>query len=149
MPLKICTACKHPKDLENDFNKKKSSPDGRQNVCRECNKKKSNAYYATNKKKHKRAVKIHKERYKQEVHQWIASYLVEKGCTDCPEKDIRCLEFDHVRGKKSRNISNMITNICSLKVIQLEIQKCDVRCANCHRKRTADVQGWYKSGLVT
>lgn len=135
MPTKICTNCKHPKDLENDFNRKHGSPDGKQNVCRECNKKKCSNYYINNKKNHKRAVAIHKEKYKQEVHQWIVDYLTERGCSDCPEKDIRCLEFDHVRGKKSRNISTMIQNICAIETIKCEIRKCDVRCANCHRKK--------------
>ena len=145
MPEKICTLCQLPKDLENDFNKKKSSPDGKQNVCREGNKNKSNRYYARNKDTHIKAVSIHKEKYKQEVHQWIIDYLSTHSCVDCPEKDIRCLEFDHVRGKKSRNVSTMINNICSLDLIKSEIQKCDVRCANCHRKKTAIDFDWYKN----
>jgi hypothetical protein len=146
MPKKICTLCQVPKILK-EFNIKRRAPDGRQNVCRECNSEKGKKYYLANKEKHKLAVSIHKEKYKQEVHQWIVNYLAEHGCSDCPEKDVRCLEFDHVRGKKSRNISTMIVNICSIETLKLEIQKCDVRCANCHRKRTSDMQGWYKSGL--
>ena len=146
MPLKTCTACQDPKDLENDFNKKKSSPDGRQNVCRQCNKDKCNAYYEANKTKHKKAVQVYKKKYKEEAHRWLIQYLSDNPCVDCGEEDIRCLEFDHVRGKKSRNISNLLQNVVSLENIQKEIKKCDVRCANCHRKRTADVQGWYKTG---
>ena len=59
------------------------------------------------------------------------------GCVDCGESDPRCLDFDHVRGKKLRSVSLMKTGY-SVKVLREEIAKCEVRCANCHRKRTAE-----------
>lgn len=142
---KVCTLCKLPK-LLTDFNKKKRSKDGRQSVCRECNKIKSASYYEKNKVKHKRVCGLRRDRIKLENKQWIIEYLTTNGCVDCPERDIRCLEFDHVRGNKSNNISSLLTDGCSLETLKREIAKCDVRCANCHRKRTADVQGWYKTG---
>ncbi len=83
------------------------------------------------------------------IYQHIREYLSTHSCVDCGESDIRCLEFDHVRGKKSNNVSKLISNVCSLNRIKLEIKKCDVRCANCHRKKTSDIQGWYKTGSIT
>ena len=32
--------------------------------------------------------------------------------------------------------------------IEEEIDKCDVRCANCHRKKHAREGGWYKTQYV-
>lgn len=142
---KVCTLCNFPK-LLTDFNKRKSSKDGRQNVCRECNKKTSNKYYEKNKVKHKRVCAIRRDRIRLESQQYLFSYLSTHVCVDCGECDIRCLEFDHVRGKKITNISTMVKDGFSIEKIKQEITKCEVRCANCHRKRTADVQGWYKSG---
>ncbi len=68
----------------------------------------------------------------------MAKYLNEHPCVDCGETDVRCLEFDHVRGKKSRNISAMLGRGISWEKVLVEIAKCDVRCANCHRRITAE-----------
>lgn len=61
-----------------------------------------------------------------------------EGCIDCKEKDIRCLEFDHVTEKKEQDISVMRRQGKGQSKIIEEISKCVVRCANCHRKRTMD-----------
>jgi hypothetical protein len=61
---------------------------------------------------------------------------------DCGETDPVVLEFDHVRDKL-KDIGYMVTVGFSWSAIQLEIEKCEVRCANCHRRKTARVQGIY------
>jgi hypothetical protein len=48
------------------------------------------------------------------------------------------LEFDHVRGGKDRNICDLARDGVSLKRLQDEIDKCEVRCANDHRRRTVE-----------
>jgi len=144
MKKKKCTICKLPKSL-GDFNKKKSSLDGRQPHCRECNKKHSRAYYAANKKKHKKIVSERKWKVVYANQQYVFNFLKETGCCECTEKDPSVLEFDHVRGKKRGNLSTMIGVGCSLETIKKEIAKCDVRCANCHRRKTAKDQDWYKN----
>lgn len=57
------------------------------------------------------------------------------GCVDCGIKDVRVLDFDHVRGVKLFTIGNK--NSLSEKRLRAEIAKCEVVCANCHRIRTA------------
>lgn len=67
------------------------------------------------------------------------------GCVDCGESDLVVLDFDHRDdAEKKSAISDLIKNCASLEVLQAEIEKCEVRCANCHRRRTAKVQGWHK-----
>lgn len=57
-------------------------------------------------------------------------------CADCnKEYPYYVMDFDHVRGKKKFNIGAG-ANSYSLRVIEKEIDKCEVVCSNCHRQRT-------------
>lgn len=76
---------------------------------------------------------------------YALDYLNEHPCVDCGETDPVVLDFDHVRGEKSYNVGAAISGSCrSWKSIMIEIAKCEVRCANCHRKKTAAQFSWYK-----
>lgn len=77
-----------------------------------------------------------------------AAYLLEHPCVDCGEADINVLHFDHVRGNKTDNISRMLRNNKAWSKVRAEIRKCDVRCANCHMRRTVTQFGWNRFGLV-
>jgi hypothetical protein len=68
------------------------------------------------------------------------------GCVECGEKDFRVLEFDHVRGVKTADISKMISH--SEERLRAELTLCEVRCANCHRRKTAERAGWYRNWTV-
>lgn len=68
-----------------------------------------------------------------DTKQRIEQYLREHPCVDCGNDDINVLEFDHVRGCKSYNVGRFGT--LRFETLLKEIAKCDVRCANCHRKR--------------
>lgn len=89
-----------------------------------------------------------KQYYLDKAHRWsgavrkinaenMVEYLHNHPCVDCGEKDIVVLEFDHVRGVKSRAVSKIMWDPKEWSVVLKEIEKCDVRCANCHRRVTA------------
>ena len=59
------------------------------------------------------------------------------------------LEFDHVNGEKEFDVSQMICHGTKWERIAAEIEKCEVRCANCYKRRTAKRGGWFKSGVVS
>lgn len=67
--------------------------------------------------------------------EYVSKYLENHPCVDCGEKDIIVLEFDHLFDKEE-NIANAIYRAWSLERIQKKIDKCEVRCANCHRRIT-------------
>lgn len=140
---KKCTICKIIKHLD-EFNKKLLTKDGLQSHCRDCNRARSRRYYAENSDKHKKAVAVHKGFSRQKIREYLAEYLLTHPCVDCGETDILVLEFDHVRGSKRANLSSMGSSGFCLETVQEEISKCNVRCANCHRRKTAKDQKWYK-----
>lgn len=69
------------------------------------------------------------------IREFIASYLADKACVDCDESDPIVLDFDH-RGDKEFNIGEAAGLGVSLDRVKAEVAKCDIRCANCHRRKT-------------
>lgn len=77
---------------------------------------------------------------------FLLSYLAANPCVDCGESDPVVLEFDHVAGKKRCAVSRLAANMgCSRATLEAEMRKCVVRCANCHRRKTAKERGWYRA----
>ena len=77
-----------------------------------------------------REARMHAERRAQ-----LAALKMAMGCVDCAYRGNHlALQFDHVRGVKRRAISAILTG--SLAVLIAELEKCEVRCANCHMIRT-------------
>jgi hypothetical protein len=53
------------------------------------------------------------------------------------------LEFDHLdRKDKLMEVSKLVRLQRPWQIIFAEINKCQVRCANCHRRKTAREDGW-------
>jgi hypothetical protein len=66
----------------------------------------------------------------------VLEYLSSHPCLDCGERDPHVLEFDHVTGSKSAAVSKLKNSNTRWAKVFVEIAKCEVRCANCHRRRT-------------
>jgi hypothetical protein len=109
--------------------------------CRECQREYSRAHYRLNVRKHNLRRLQNQRRYKVRNRRLMDEYLSGQACVDCGETDQVVLELDHVRGSKVSDVSTMIGRATSWKRIVEEIAKCEVRCANCHRRRTAS-QFW-------
>ena len=76
----------------------------------------------------------------------MLEYLSDKSCADCGESDIRVLELDHLDPTtKVFSISQAVKLGHSWNSVMNEINKCQILCANCHKKRTAQQFGWYKA----
>jgi predicted phosphoribosyltransferase len=73
-------------------------------------------------------------RARKRAAKWRLAQLIKlhRGCKDCGyAAHAVALQFDH-RGDKRMNVSDMIRSDYSWTAIKQEIDKCDVRCANCH-----------------
>lgn len=79
---------------------------------------------------------------KQRTHlRKLYDFLSSNPCKDCGENNPVVLEFDHVRGEKFKCVSHL-TNY-SWDVISAEVAKCEVRCGNCHKIKTAKESNFY------
>lgn len=67
----------------------------------------------------------------------FVDWFKDQPCTDCKKKfPPVCMDLDHVRGEKVRNISALVSGAYKGELIVEELRKCEVVCANCHRIRT-------------
>lgn len=57
-------------------------------------------------------------------------------CVDCGNVDNRVLEFDHIE-EKTNTIANLLANH-TWDMVEAELSKCELVCANCHSIRTYD-----------
>lgn len=117
MDARTCKSCNESFPLSN-FRLRKYSNGKTHRLwkCKSC--------YADNKKSRR-----------EEIRQWFVEYKQTLACADCGVADHRVLEFHHRdKSTKEGKISDWVTKgIKSKENILVEIAKCDVLCANCHR----------------
>ena len=139
--FKRCSACRELVPLSG-FNRRSGSRDGFQSYCRACN----SRWHADHREHHNRQIAARNVRVKEEMRRRMAEYLRSKACADCGEADLRVLEFDHLRDK-TIEVSVLVARGHSWERILEEIAKCEVVCANCHRRRTHDRANTYRSRM--
>lgn len=148
--MKTCSLCKTSKQLT-EFNRNKAKKDGFQSKCRECSAKHGRGYYEANRERMCQQIQERKKEVVADNRFKLFEYLRAHSCVDCGEADPVVLDLDHVRGEKYGCVTTMVRAGCSWSTVEAEIQKCDVRCANCHRRKTAREGGHFRathSGIV-
>lgn len=146
--MKICTICNKQKDLSEYYVRDKNT--GRLHAqCKTCYKTQRENYYSEHYKKYGEEYKKRaKERRKQvqiRLRSNMLDYLKDKQCNICGFSDIRVLEFDHIEPQtKKFGIARAMGDGVKWSDILIEISKCRVLCANCHKIVTSEQQGWYK-----
>ena len=141
--MRTCAKCHRVKPLS-EFAFKNKSKGTFISYCKECNREYQRNHYASHKSDYHRKRKDWRFQFRKMIRGKILEYLDSHPCVDCGETDSMVLEFDHVRGKKRSNVATLIGSDVSWNVIVAEIEKCDVRCANCHKRKSAKQLGWYK-----
>jgi hypothetical protein len=74
----------------------------------------------------------------------VLERLGEAACVDCGLADPLVLQFDHLESK-TKDIASLVRSGCNSQHLINELNKCEVRCANCHRRRTAIQGGWFRA----
>ncbi len=141
-----CSRCRQLKPAD-QFGVKNPKTGRRSTICRECVRAYGRAHYRKHRSVYIARGRKNKRRYRKRNRNKVLEYLDGKACVDCGATDPVVLEFDHRDGvEKEDEVAHLMASGQWSKV-EAEIAKCDVRCANCHRRRTAEQFGWTRRTL--
>jgi hypothetical protein len=118
----------------------------RQTYCRPCQAEYKRQYYLANRERHIAAATRRKDALIAERMRFLVDFLRERPCVDCGERDPVVLEFDHLADKAFNVSAGLRTH--KWETVLREIDKCDVVCANCHRRRTARRGGFVRAAVA-
>lgn len=105
--------------------------------CKLCSRKYIQEHYKAHTQYYIAKAKKRNALIKQRMFKYVSSFLQTHPCVDCGETDILVLQFDHKdRASKSYDVSHILRRMLAHETLVKEIQKCEVRCANCHRRKT-------------
>ena len=79
-------------------------------------------------------VRVREERRKKK--EWLDAFKVK--CSRCDESHVACLEFHHRDPSQKDFLLSVGVAKYSLAKLQVEVEKCEVICSNCHRKHHWD-----------
>lgn len=142
MTKKSCTNCGLLKPIS-EFNWRNRRAFLRNTRCNVCTRTVTRAAYYHNQAYYLRRAAERNSQAKKAHQKFLFDYLLCHPCVDCGVSDPVVLQFDHVRGKKRFSVASMVNRRFSLDTIVAEIKKCEVRCANCHARKTARTQNYY------
>jgi hypothetical protein len=141
---KTCIKCDTEKLLD-EFAFKCKAKGTRHSYCKLCFRKVRTDHYQQNKQETLRRIRTRNAEVRAKNQRLLHEYLLKHPCVDCGEPDPVVLEFDHIQGDKIKAVSVLLRESWSWQSILAEIQKCEVRCANCHRRVTARRGNHYRS----
>jgi hypothetical protein len=118
----------------------------RDTFCRPCRSAYGKEHYKANKQRYIDQARAQKQRLALERTTYLLGYFASHPCIDCGETDPLVLEFDHLRDKRF-DISRALASR-KWESILAEIEKCQVVCSNCHRRRTYRRMGSVRAVLT-
>jgi hypothetical protein len=140
-----CYRCGELKPVD-EFAWRRKARGQRDSFCRPCRSAYGKEHYAANRQRYIDQAAVVKQRVRLERTQYLIDYFVSHPCVDCGGTDPIVLEFDHLRDKHF-DISPSLHGR-KWQTILDEIEKCDVVCANCHRRRTGRRRGTLRAILT-
>jgi len=114
--------------------------------CPKCKSEYNKQHYEQNKATYVSRAAARKTQVVIALNVRLSEYFASHPCVDCGECDPVVLEFDHI-AEKTDAVARMVCDGYSWQSILREIAKCQVRCANCHRRVTAKRAGWIRYRL--
>jgi hypothetical protein len=122
-----------------EFNWRRKERCQRDNMCRPCRAAYKREHYLANKERYVYQARARKDALYLERTRYLLELFARNPCLDCGEDDPIVLEFDHL-GDKEFDIGSGLP-YRNWQSILAEIDKCDVVCRNCHRRRESRRMG--------
>ncbi len=144
-PTQKCYRCGELKAAEN-FAWRREARNQRDSFCRPCRAAYKQEHYLANKARYVERARLQKQRLYRQRTTYLIAYFATHPCLDCGEPDPVVLEFDHLRDKPFAVGAGLPYR--GWQSILDEIDKCEVVCANCHRRRTAQRRGSLRALLT-
>lgn len=77
------------------------------------------------------------KRYRLEIREYVKQIKESSPCHDCKQFfPYFVMDFDHLEGYKKEKEINFLSSTGRIGAVKIEIKKCELVCANCHRART-------------
>jgi hypothetical protein len=140
-----CYRCGEIKQAD-EFAWRRKARGQRDSFCRPCRSAYGKEHYLANRQRYIDQAAEVKRRLRLERTTFLLEYFATHPCIDCGEPDPVVLEFDHLRDT-SFDIGQKLLHR-NWQAILDEIAKCEVVCANCHRRRTARRRGTLRAVLT-
>jgi hypothetical protein len=135
-PLRVCARCRVSKPLA-EFPIKNAAKGWYRSYCRPCCSEYGKEHYQKNPAYYLAKNHVSRARSRQTNRDLVFEYLLTHPCVDCGEKNVVVLDFDHVDSATKRSDVGSMLSRRTTSAVRREMQKCVIRCANCHRRRTA------------
>jgi len=142
--FRVCPWCGRAKTAH-EFHWRDEKAGERQTVCGGCFTAYRREHYRLNREAY---IARNRRLLRQRGQRWsrrLWAYLVAHACVDCGEADPILLEFDHKDPSTKRAVvGSLARGGYPWATVEAELNKCEIRCANCHRRRTAVQFDWPK-----
>jgi hypothetical protein len=132
--MRKCGRCGELKPIE-QFAWRRKRKRRRDNMCAPCRSAYGREHYLANRQKYIDAEARRKRERAEARTKYLIEFFRSHPCADCGESDPVVLEFDHLRDKRFE-VTNQFASRNWQEILD-EISKCEVVCANCHKRRTA------------
>jgi hypothetical protein len=143
--LQPCYRCRGSKPAS-DFAWRRRPKAQRDTFCRPCRSAYGREHYEANRQRYIDQAAVSKRKIRLARTRYLIKFFETHPCVDCGETDPIVLEFDHLRDKSFSIGPHLVRR--TWKSILDEIVKCEVVCANCHRRRTARRRGALRAVLT-
>jgi hypothetical protein len=114
--------------------------EGRQHWCKAC----FRAYFRERGAVHRRQSGAALEARRERAAAHVLAIVRQGACADCGERDPVVLEFDH-HGPKRGDVGQLVRDGVTTQRLDAEIAQCVLVCACCHRRRTMQRAGSWRT----